>query len=253
MLIHAVSLSHIHMISRIIKAYAGTSHAMKKQAIREASAMKLRNLVLIIMVVFTMLFMQGCSGVWSFDFTKTRIGGWSYRETELPATKTLNSTGLIMSGITARSFWGFKGDIEMEVIFELHNIFVDNRIDEFSICLGDGNDLPAQCLALELTDIGGMIFENCVVKLNGSYKAAHLGVEGLLYDDVNSLVISIQGGVCNIAMNGTSLCPSFNMGDYTAELLVPYLFVQQGDPPAGAEKITIKSINVESSESRESV
>jgi hypothetical protein len=104
-----------------------------------------------------------------------------------------------------------------------------------------------------MTGIGGMIVENCVVKLNGSYKTAHIGVEGLLYDGLNSLVISIQGGACNIAMNGTSLCPSFSMGDYTAELLVPYLFVQQGDPPLGAEKITIKSINIESSESREFV
>ena len=215
--------------------------------------MKLRNIVIIILLAFMMLFLQGCSGIWSFDFTKTHFGGWYYLETELPATKTLNSTGLIMSGITARSLWGFQGDIEMEVIFELHSITPDNRIDRFSIRLGDGNDLPAQSILLEMTDIGSGLFENCVVKLNESYKAAHLGVEGLIFNGINSLVISIQSGVCNIAMNETSLCPSFGIGDYEAELFVPYLFVQQGNPPVGAEKITIKSINVTSSESRQLV
>lgn len=215
--------------------------------------MKLRNLVIIVVLAFMMLFLQGCSGIWSFDFTKTHIGGWSYRETELPATKTLNSTGLIMSGMTARSIWGFKGDIDMEVLFELHDVTISNTISRFVIRLGDGEDLPAQNLVIEMMDIGGSIFENCHISLNGSYKAAHLGVEGLVYDGINSLVISIQGGVCNIAMNGTSLCSSFGMGDYTAELLVPYLFVQQGDLPAGAEKITIKSVNIESTEPRQFV
>ncbi len=220
---------------------------------RGAAAMKLRGFVLIIVLAFMVLFLQGCSGIWSFDFTKTHIGGWSYQETELPATRTLNNTGLIMSGITARSIWGFKGDIDMEVLFELHDVSINNKISRFIIRLGDGEDLPAQSLVLEMMDIGGQISENCHIYINGSYKAAHLGVEGLVYDGMNSLIISIHAGACNIAMNGTSLCSTFSTGDYTAELLVPYLFVQQGDLPAGAEKITIKSVNIESTEQRQYV
>lgn len=184
----------------------------------------------------------GCSKTWSIDFTKSQ-GGWdTLLDYDEPGITVSNNLGLLLSGTTLISRYGFSGDFEFTVTFKL-NVSSTNTLSLFRVYLGNGTDPSEQALMCKFENMGGVsefytIYDNFTSVHNAMY------VSGLLHSDLNTLTIIKNGNTIDMLVNGISLYQPFAITHYTASLFVPYIYVQQGSPDEGEELLIIKSIKM---------
>ena len=201
-------------------------------------------IVMLVVVVLISLITTGCMKTWSIDFTDANATGWdSLLAYEDPGVCGKDENGLILSGCTMRALYGFSGDMDFTVKFDL-DVDVLNPVEKMRIYLGNGSDPEAQKLEIVFTDIGDETVELYAIFDNATQKHAAVYISGIKHNDINEFMISIRGGIADFTMNGTELFMPFEIVNYSAPFFFPYIFVQQGDTPEGAEKLVIKSIKV---------
>ena len=202
------------------------------------------NRCLILALALAMAFTAaGCSKTWSIDFTKSQ-GGWTtlLGFDEPGITVTNNDMGLLLSGTTLISRYGFNGDFEFTVVFKL-NVSSTNTLPLFRVYLGNGTDPSEQALLCKFENMGGV---SEFYAIYDSFEKVHdaMYVSGLNHTDLNTLTIIKKGNVVDMLVNGYSLFEPFTITNYTAPLFVPYIYVQQGSPDEDEELLVIKSIKM---------
>lgn len=109
-----------------------------------------------IALVLTITFVAaGCTKTWSIDFTRSQ-GGWAtllgYDD---PGITNVSDLGLLLSGTTLISRYGFNGDFEFSVTFEL-DVDSANTVSLFRVYLGNGTDPSSQALSCKFENVGGV-------------------------------------------------------------------------------------------------
>lgn len=185
----------------------------------------------------------GCTKTWSIDFTKSQ-GGWTtLLDFDDPGiTVTNNDLGLLLSGTTMVSRYGFNGDFEFTVIFKL-NVSSTNTLSLFRVYLGDGADPSNQSLLCKFENMGGV---SEFYAIYDSFAKVHdaMYVSGINHTGLNTFTIIKKGNTVDMLVNGYSLFEPFTITNYTAPLFVPYIYVQQGSPDEDEELLVIKSIKM---------
>lgn len=207
--------------------------------------MRQARIALFAAVLFFLLMSAGCVKTWSIDFTSPDATNWdtlfSY---DAPGITTKEDYGLVLSGTTMRATYGFNGDIEFTVKFDL-SVSNVNTVEEMRVFLGNGLDPESQKIECRLMNIGDSSNEMYYIYDNTTEKHSAVYISGIKHNDINELTISIKGGIVDITMNGAKLIdPPFEIVNYNAPFFFPYVFVQQGSPPEGEERVLIKSIKV---------
>ena len=196
-------------------------------------------LALALTIAFTV---AGCTKTWSIDFTKSQ-GGWSrLLDWDDPGITVTNDLGLLLSGTTLISRYGFNGDFEFTVTFEL-DVDSANTVSLFRVYLGNGTDPSSQALLCKFENMGGVsefyaIYDNVTKVHDAAY------VSGIDHSGLNTFTIVKNGTTVDMLINGISLYQPFSIAEYSAPLFVPYVYVQQGDPDEDEELLIIKSIKM---------
>ncbi len=204
--------------------------------------MRLNRFLALVLALAMAFAAAGCTKTWSIDFTKSQ-GGWTtllgYDD---PGITNVNDLGLLLSGTTLISRYGFNGDFEFTVTFEL-DVDSANTLSLLRVYLGNGTDPSSQALLCKFENVGGIsefyaIYDNATKVHDAGY------VSGIDHTGSNTFTIIKQGTTVDMLINGISLYQPFSIAEYTAPLFVPYVYVQQGSPDEDEELLIIKSIKV---------
>ncbi len=184
----------------------------------------------------------GCTKTWSIDFTRSQ-GGWNtllgYDD---PGIADVNDLGLLLSGTTLISDYGFNGDFELTVTFDL-NVSSGNPLSLLRFYLGNGTDPSDQALLCKFESVGSV---SEYYAIYDSFAKVHdaMYISGIIHSGTNTFTIIKQGDTVDMLVNGVSLYQPFAIVQYSAPLFVPYIYVQQGSPEEDEELLIIKSIKM---------
>ncbi len=214
--------------------------------------MKLTRIALAALLVLVALLSAGCMKTWSLDFTNN-TGGWnSLIGWEDPGINSCGDYGLLLSGVTLMGNYGFTGNVEYSVTFDL-DVAPGNELEKFEIYLGNGTDPAAQFLKVKFEQVGNSSSEYYAMFDNGTKIHDAIYIPGTVYSGSNTVKIVVEEGFVSFYMNNAVLYEDYAIGNYSAPFLVPYVFVQQGSPEEDEELLMLKSLKVKYSGDKQSM
>lgn len=205
--------------------------------------MKFTRIALLALIVLAAMLMAGCMKTWSIDFTNN-TGGWnSLLGWEDPGINSCGDYGLLLSGVTLRGNYGFTGNVEYSVTFDL-DVASGNELEKLEIYLGNGSDPASQFLKVKFEQVGDSSSEYYAMYDNGYKIHDAIYIPGTVYSGSNTVKIVVEEGLVSFYMNNAVLYEDYAIANYSAPHLVPYVFVQQGSPEEDEELLMLKNLKV---------
>lgn len=214
--------------------------------------MKLTRIALTALLISVALLSAGCMKTWSIDFTNNQ-GGWnSLIGWEDPGINSCGDYGLLLSGMTIMGNYGFTGNVEYSVTFDL-DVAPGNELESFEVYLGNGTDPASQFLKVKFEQVGSSSMEYYAMFDNGTKVYDAIYIPGTVHSGSNTVKIMVEEGLVSFYMNNAVLFEDSSIENYSAPFLVPYVFVQQGSPEEDEELLMLKSLKVKYSGDKQSM